>query len=369
VKIYWYWPHRHAASSALCRAALRPGDALTVHALEPAPGEQVSPIVEYDLIRDLPDPGRPGANRLSRVTRRPRVALARASARSHALRRNYDVAHIGNIFYQTDWADFHRLRRRVRLVCDVHDVRPHRRMMPAGIETLLLRTTYRSAHELVVLHDVLKQELVADFGVDPERVHVVPHVLDAHLDVDRACRGNGRPMFLFFGSLRSNKGLDVLSDALVKLGPQLDADVVIAGAGDAQTTASLHARLGTLAHVRVETGFVSPERKHDLFTRASWVLLPYTSFHSQSGVLADAYAYRVPLIVSNVGAIGPTVRDDATGLVVAPGDPAQLAEAMLRTRTSDTTQLERALDAAAARHDVAVVGARLRAIWDIAVSR
>jgi glycosyltransferase involved in cell wall biosynthesis len=242
-------------------------------------------------------------------------------------------------------------------------------MMPVAVETLLLRTTYRNAHELVVLHDVLKEEIVADFGVDPERVHVVPHVLDAHLDIDRTCRQNLRPMFLFFGSLRPNKGLNVLTDALLELGPELEADVIIAGSGDAATTASLEERLGALPHARLELGFVSPERKHELFTHASWVLLPYTSFHSQSGVLADAYAYRVPLIVSDVGAIGPTVRDDATGFVVAPGDRDELADAMLRAATSDATRLEPALEDAAGRHDVAVVGARLRAIWDIAVTR
>ena len=57
-----------------------------------------------------------------------------------------------------------------------------------------------------------------------------------------------------------------------------------------------------------------------MFSRASWVLLPYVSFHSQSGVLADAYTYRVPLVVTDVGAIGPTVRSDGTGFVVPPGE-------------------------------------------------
>jgi glycosyltransferase involved in cell wall biosynthesis len=242
-------------------------------------------------------------------------------------------------------------------------------MMPVAIEKALLRGTYHNAHELVVLHDVLKDEIVADFGVDPERVHVAPVVLDANLDVDRTSRTTGPPMFLFFGSLRANKGLDVLADALVRLGPELKADVVIAGGGDEATAASFRERLGSFEHVKLELGYVSPERKRELFTRASWTVLPYTSFHSQSAVLADSYAYRVPLIVSDVGAIGPTVRDDATGLVVAPGDRDALADAILRATKCDATQLSRALDDAASRHDVAVVGARLRDIWDVAVSR
>ena len=39
-------------------------------------------------------------------------------------------------------------------------------------------------------------------------------------------------MFLLFGTLRANKGVEVLADAMAALGPDFDADVVIAGAGD-----------------------------------------------------------------------------------------------------------------------------------------
>jgi hypothetical protein len=41
----------------------------------------------------------------------------------------------------------------------------------------------------------------------------------------------------------------------------------------------------------------------------------------------------------------------------------------LRAAASDPASLEGALDDAAARHDVAVVGARLRAIWEVTVAR
>jgi glycosyltransferase involved in cell wall biosynthesis len=368
VKIYWYWPHRHASSSALCRATLRPGDQLTVHALTSSSGEALPLIDEYEVVRDLPDPAAPAANAIARATRRPRVALGRSTARAQLLRRGFDVAHIGNVFYQTDCLDLRRLRGRVRLVCDIHDVRPHRRMLPSAVETTLLRATYHNAHQLVVLHDVLKEEIVTDFGVDPARVHVVPVVLDPTVQVDRSCRADEPPTMLFFGALRANKGLEVLTDAVTQLVRKLDAHVVIAGAGDAEVTAYLERHLGGLPNVTLELGFIAPTRKHELFSGASWALLPYTSFHSQSAVLADAYAYRLPVIVSDVGAIGPTVHDDGTGFVVAPGSVDELAEAMLQASQCDPRAFDRALDDAAARHDVTVVGARLREIWEIAAA-
>ena len=69
-----------------------------------------------------------------------------------------------------------------------------------------------------------------------------------------------------------------------------------------------------------EVGYATAERKGELYASADLVVLPYTTFASQSAVLQDAYAHRVPLVVSDVGALGETVRGDHTGWVVAPGE-------------------------------------------------
>jgi glycosyltransferase involved in cell wall biosynthesis len=368
MKIYWYWPHPHRAASPLCLAVLRPGDQLTVHALPSLAGESFGAIEEYEVVRDLPDPSRGGRGIVARSTRPITLTIERSQARMRVVRRGYDVAHIGNLVYQTDWADLRRLRRRVPLVCDVHDVRPHRRALPAALETVLLKETYRAGGHLIVLHDVLKDEMVSEFGIDPERVHVVPHVLDTGAARDPSHAPPERPVFLLFGTLRTNKGVGVLADALTALGDELNADVVIAGAGDAETTTMLNDRLGRLDNVTLEFGRVSPERKRQLFSGAAWVLLPYTEFHSQSGILADAYTYRLPIIASDVGAIGPTVKADGTGIVVTPGDATELADALLRAARSDRDAFAAALDTAAQRHDVSVVGPRLRSIYELAAT-
>jgi glycosyltransferase involved in cell wall biosynthesis len=367
MRIYWYWPHAHRTTSPLCLSVMRPGDQLVVHALVPSLSAPPDTIAEYEVVRDLPDPAAPTGSRARRALRPVALALGRSRARTRVVRRGFDVAHIGNLNYQTDWLDLRRLRRRVPLVSDVHDVRPHRSTFPPGIETALLRETYRNAGHLVVLHDVLKAEMVSDFGVPPERVHVVPHVLDATASRDLSIPPPSRPQFLFFGTLRSNKGIDVLIDALTALGPGFDADVVIAGAGDDAMTAKLQSRLGAMTNVTMEFGRISDARKRALFSQATYVLLPYVSFHSQSGVLADAYAYRVPLIVSDVGAIGPTVRADRTGFVVAPGDAEALAGCMLEA-LGNAASFAEPLAVAAPRHDVSVVGASLRAIYELAAT-
>jgi len=71
-------------------------------------------------------------------------------------------------------------------------------------------------------------------------------------------------------------------------------------------------------HVKTFIEFI-PDEKVDLFFSAcDMVVLPYTSFESQSGVLLRAYAHEKPVVVSNVGAMGEIVGSDKVGEVVEP---------------------------------------------------
>ena len=140
---------------------------------------------------------------------------------------------------------------------------------------------------------------------------------------------------------------------------------MLAGGGDPEIESAVRLRTAALPNVDCEIGHVSAKRKHELLSMASVIVLPYTRFHSQSGVLADAYTYRLPLVVSDVGAIGPTIREDGTGEAAAPGSAAELAQAIARVLSADSGELEARLNAAAHQHDCRVVGPRLRAIYDL----
>ncbi len=56
-----------------------------------------------------------------------------------------------------------------------------------------------------------------------------------------------------------------------------------------------------------EIGFATLERKRQLLSDASLVVMPYTEFASQSGVLHDAYSHGRPVVVTEVGALGDSV--------------------------------------------------------------
>ena len=67
-----------------------------------------------------------------------------------------------------------------------------------------------------------------------------------------------------------------------------------------------------------------------LFERSRLVILPYTYFASQSGVLHQALAFGRPVVATDVGALGECVRQWGIGPVVPPNDERALAEGIER---------------------------------------
>ena len=110
----------------------------------------------------------------------------------------------------------------------------------------------------------------------------------------------------------------------------------------------------------------SAARKDALHAGADLIVLPYTSFASQSGVLYDAYSHAVPLVVSDVGVVGVTVREEETGWVVPPGDAAALASAVTTALRDGPARgrASAAQRAIAATRTPELTGARIRQVYE-----
>jgi glycosyltransferase involved in cell wall biosynthesis len=232
MRIYWYWPFAREEDIQLARSTPGPDDTLTVHALDRpgAPRESTAQVSIRSVLPDV-DPTRDGSIHWvrSRVgTYIERARLRRAEVASGA----YDVCHVAFLNQYTDVVDLRLLARRARIVTTVHDVVPHRTRLPDPLQHRLLDQLYRVCGTIVVHHEDVGSELAATFSVDPDRIHVVPHwVSPFRAPEDRRVR-SPRPTVLFFGTLRRNKGIPVLLDAIAALA-DTDIDFRIAGRGDA----------------------------------------------------------------------------------------------------------------------------------------
>jgi glycosyltransferase involved in cell wall biosynthesis len=358
VRFHWYWPFARQEELDWARGTVRPGESIVVEVLDrphaPRPGTHGNVTV----VRDLPDVDRAVASWLwapSRVNTYVRRAAAR---RSMWAGDDFDLVHLHYLNRFTD--SLLPLPR--PLVLSVHDVVPHRARLGRA-ENAVLRRTYHRGDALVVHHEDLRVRLVDQFDIDPAVVHVVPHQVFTAPDptdppADRA------PMVLFFGALRANKGLDVLLEALRRI-PGEDLRLVIAGRGDPEMEALARGAAGSDPRVTAEVGLVSLERKHELFQQASLVVLPYTSFASQSGVLHDAYGHGRPVVVTDVGALGASVREDGTGLVASVADPDDLGAKMLKALAEPArSRFSAAALAVRSTRSPERTGALLRSVYD-----
>jgi glycosyltransferase involved in cell wall biosynthesis len=364
MRIYWFWPWIHSDELVVPAAVPRAGDQLVLHTMRdrvPAhDGDRFRVEPTLAAVRRAPE------RSLRWGVGRARTYLTRAFQRHAALRRgHFDVCHIVFLNYFIDWLDLRLIARRTNLVFEVHDVMPHQPRLSASLQRLALKLEYGAPGLIIARHPYVRRRLTEQFGVPPERIAVVP--LDVpELGYTTRPDYHDVPTVLFFGTMRRNKGVDVLLSAIARLAHRSDVRFVFAGRGFPDVERAVREAAQRDPRIVIENGYIPTERKRELFAASDLVVLPYTEFTSMSGVLGDAYAHRLPAVVSDVGALGETVRADGTGWVVEPGDTQELATAIDRAFSERAEWATAAAATAAAAHERTPdrVAARVRALYD-----
>jgi glycosyltransferase involved in cell wall biosynthesis len=123
-----------------------------------------------------------------------------------------------------------------------------------------------------------------------------------------------RPHVLHFGRLLPYKGLDLLADALVLLGPARNFELRICGEGPQSSTLS---RLAAMPGVKVENRWFSDAELPELLSWAGALVLPYREA-SQSGVAALAIAAGRQVLATNVGGLPEQLGHLPGALLCAP---------------------------------------------------
>jgi glycosyltransferase involved in cell wall biosynthesis len=137
---------------------------------------------------------------------------------------------------------------------------------------------------------------------------------------------HGGPLrLLFFGRLLPYKGIDLLAEALSKLGPRADLTVRIVGSGpNSPPLQDLSRREG----VSVENRWVPDSEVGSLLGWADALVLPYREA-SQSGVAAAALAAGRSVVATRVGGLAEQLGDAPRAILCDP-TPCSLAGALDR---------------------------------------
>ena len=222
--------------------------------------------------------------------------------------------------------------RRLRLIAFIHG--------PLAQETGLLPAAAKRAAEIEAallsrVRGVLcpsrgTAAAVAGYGISRERIAVVPPGTAKPAPAPGPRRFPVRAL-LCVANLVPRKGHELLVAALAQI-RDLDWRLSCVGSleRDPATVRAVRRRIRTVGlgrHITL-SGEIPPQSVSRAYRAADAFVLP--SFHEGYGmVYAEAMAHGLPVIATTAGAIPETVPPQA-GLLVPPGDPAALAQAVRR---------------------------------------
>jgi glycosyltransferase involved in cell wall biosynthesis len=308
-------PYDHALAAALARAGAQVELVTSRFAYGEVPRGEGYAVREafYRLA-----PGGPG----SRGRRAAKLAQHVPDMLRYARRaRRADVVHFQWLTVQP--LDVHLLPRSRPLVLTAHDVLPRE---PRAGQLRAQRRLYERADAVVVHSEHGAARLRDELGIDPSRVHVIPHGAFTHFDgaapLPPELAAVEKPVVLCFGLIRPYKGIDVLLEAWRGIE---DAELWVVGL---PKTDLAPLRTAAPPSVRFVPRFVADEEIPAFFRRADLVVLPYRVI-DQSGVLFTALGFGSPLLLSAVGGF-PEVAATGAAELVAPGDAAALHAALTR---------------------------------------
>jgi glycosyltransferase involved in cell wall biosynthesis len=253
--------------------------------------------------------------------------------------------------------DGHLLPRGRPLVLTAHDVLP-REARPG--QRAAQRRLYGHFDAIVVHSEHGRRRLTDELGVDPARVHVIPHgvfehlagvragsAVDAAASVAEAAREappfeTYKPVVLCFGLMRPYKGIDLLLEAWRGID---DAELWVAGAPRMDISAL---RAAAPTGVRFVPRFIGDDELPAYFRRADLVALPYREI-DQSGVLFTALAFGKPLLLSDVGGF-PEIAATGAARTFPAGDASALHDALRELLDDESVRAELAAHARGLAH-------------------
>jgi glycosyltransferase involved in cell wall biosynthesis len=236
------------------------------------------------------------------------------------------------------------------------------------------RRALRSAHRVfgsmdaVVAHSEHGAARLRDeVGLDPAKVHVIPHgafdyltKLPEERPLPPELEGAGGQVVLCFGLLRPYKGIENLLEAFQRMsGATGEAELWIVGNPRMDVAPLRELAAQADGRVRFVTRFVEDSEIPAIFRRADLLVLPYLDAE-HSGVLYTGLAFGKPMVLSAVGGF-PEIAAAGAARLVPPGDTTALA-----------STLSELIDDESARAELAAAASRAAAgpfSWDEAARR
>lgn len=227
-----------------------------------------------------------------------------------------------------------RLGIKCRIVLTCHDPVLHtgeRSTFWMNLFKQNLHYQLKKADKIIVHGNVLFKDLVEQ-GITRDKIVVIPHGDFSFFKNFAGSDIKEDHSILFFGRIKPYKGIRYLIEAEKIISRTASGyKLVIAGDGDI-TPYNIDTKNNP--NIIVINRYIDDTEVALLFRKSIMVVLPYLDA-SQSGIIPIAYAFKKPVIATDVGSISEVVKDNVTGLIIPPADAGSLAEAILKLLNND----------------------------------
>ncbi|WP_411812279.1 glycosyltransferase family 4 protein [Chryseobacterium scophthalmum] len=198
------------------------------------------------------------------------------------------------------------------------------------IDRVLRKIHFSLIRQKILLNENQKNEFIAHYNYNPKDIHT--SFLGVY-DFLNYCKTNesvdsGNFNILFFGRISPYKGIKFLLDAFVDIlltKKYSDITLTIAGSGNFDFEIEHYRKY---SEIRILNEYIYPENLANLIFNSSVVVCPYIDA-TQSGVVMSAYAFKKPVIVTNVGGLPEMVKDRSTGIIIEPKNSEAITDAIL----------------------------------------
>lgn len=270
-----------------------------------------------------------------------------------------DVAHAHNVYHHISPSIFQLLKQKgIPTVMTVHDLKlacpSYKMLAPDGlcerckggriynvllhrcmkesvalsglvmVETAVHRALglYRNYIDKLVVPSRFYEQKLVEWGWPREKLVHIPNFVEQTIN-DNPVTAEEGDYFLFAGRLAPEKGVATLIEAAARAKLRLR----IAGTGpDDAALRALAEREG--ADVEF-LGYLTGSPLHQMIAGAKALVLPSEWYENAPVSLLEAYSLGRPVIGTNIGGIPELIQHGETGLIAAPGDPDDLARALI----------------------------------------
>jgi glycosyltransferase involved in cell wall biosynthesis len=223
------------------------------------------------------------------------------------------------------------------MVRTVHEVHPAERGRGlSGWKRWWAHLHLRLATHLIVHDTSMQERLCRTLQRAPRSVTVMPHgnylafrqYMPSGEQVCQAARVSSRPVVLFFG-VKRHKGLEIFLQAWRMVQAEGHQCTALLTGTMYDDDADLGVQAQTLPGLDVHVGYVPNAQLWEYFCRSTLVVMPYLT-GTTSGAVHLAYAFKRPVIASDLACFQELVIPGKTGLVVPRGDALALKQAIIQ---------------------------------------